>query len=873
MARIQQIEARRGLEGGGVPSTQIDQSIGNALSGVGAALNARADSDARLQLRREQMAMENSQFQSEQDFQRFKQDIAAKEAETLVDIDPSGAGYAEKVAEAYETKAKEFLAKVPANLQPRLGDLLETHRNGVLNGAAAKEADRRNTWFKEGISKRADELVTGVIENPGAYEDSLSEGMRVIDSSGLPPVEKEALREGLKTALLLGKAENYKRTDPSRIIGPRVGPVSEKGTALKFRLMKDFGMTKAAAAAFAGNLHIESGGYKQLQEINPTVKGSRGGFGWSQWTGLRRKQFEAWAKSQGVDPSSDGANYGFLAYELQNTPEGRVLQKLKGVNDPQKAALIVSREFLRPGIPHENKRIAATMRYFDGTDVDPGGLDLSGEFAELPANAQLKLYDEAVAAEGRLMTAQAAEAKAQYEAMKDSLDLGIATGEISSRQSILESNLNDGDKAVMIRRLGEKSAEEAAIADLIGRISVGEGAAVNPYDTSSRGIADKAYDQIAKTVDPEMAGAAERAFVESTGYIPRQVVADLRNGAASDNAKSFGEAMQRADELDRFAPKALDAIDGASDVRKSLEQYRAKVERFGMSPEDAAKAVLDARKPENEVSREVLKVEAGKFLKELSASDVTNALDQGLFDREADLPLMPTQQNALMAEYREVAESAFYDTGGDPDAAKNIALADMKKRWGVSRVTGDKRVMRLPPENFYPVINGSHEYIREDALNSVKEWASEALPGVSVGNVSLVPDRATRADVEAGKPPRYRLFYSYQNDVGATVYDEVPDGYWQMNAETLKERTGAELGLMRSGFDELRNSAALAEDGGRAASQDAFLNGPLATPDNPGPSPDFKPSKTTAGGRIAEKLPITDPSIPELLNNGGGGGF
>ncbi|WPM81171.1 phage tail tip lysozyme [Brucella pseudintermedia] len=129
------------------------------------------------------------------------------------------------------------------------------------------------------------------------------------------------------------------------------------GVWLAQQLMQDFGLSPAAAAGFAGNLAHESGNFQQMQEISPLVKGSRGGFGWAQWTGPRRRQFESWSEQNGLDPSSKEANYGFLKYELTNTPEGGVLKSLQGVDDPSQAAQIVSDKFLRPGIPHMESRI------------------------------------------------------------------------------------------------------------------------------------------------------------------------------------------------------------------------------------------------------------------------------------------------------------------------------------------------------------------------------------------------------------------------------------------------------------------------------------------------------------------------------------
>ena len=83
------------------------------------------------------------------------------------------------------------------------------------------------------------------------------------------------------------------------------------------RLRDDFGLTVDQAAAIVGNLGHESGGFKHFQEIAPIVKGSRGGWGWAQWTGPRRDAFDEWVAARGFDPRSDEANYGFLKHELE----------------------------------------------------------------------------------------------------------------------------------------------------------------------------------------------------------------------------------------------------------------------------------------------------------------------------------------------------------------------------------------------------------------------------------------------------------------------------------------------------------------------------------------------------------------------------
>ena len=122
-------------------------------------------------------------------------------------------------------------------------------------------------------------------------------------------------------------------------------------------LKRDFGLTDAQAAGVVGNLMHESGGFESLQEINPTVPGSRGGFGYAQWTGPRRKAFEAYVQANNLDPTSYEANYGFLQHEVTNDPyeRGQFL-KVRNAKTAAEAAEIISNEYLRPGIPHMASR-------------------------------------------------------------------------------------------------------------------------------------------------------------------------------------------------------------------------------------------------------------------------------------------------------------------------------------------------------------------------------------------------------------------------------------------------------------------------------------------------------------------------------------
>jgi hypothetical protein len=130
---------------------------------------------------------------------------------------------------------------------------------------------------------------------------------------------------------------------------------SEKAPGIMVLLMQDFDMDMPSAAAIVGNLGHESGGFKFLQELKPMVPGSRGGWGWAQWTGPRRRQFESYVKRNNLDPASDFANYAFLHVELTTT-EKRAVPAVKNAKTLAQKVKAFEMSFERAGIKHYPRR-------------------------------------------------------------------------------------------------------------------------------------------------------------------------------------------------------------------------------------------------------------------------------------------------------------------------------------------------------------------------------------------------------------------------------------------------------------------------------------------------------------------------------------
>lgn len=131
---------------------------------------------------------------------------------------------------------------------------------------------------------------------------------------------------------------------------------SKKAPKLMDALMEAFPeWDELDAAACAGNGGHESGGFTAFQEKAPTVKGSRGGYGWFQWTGPRRRKYEAWCKANSLDPKEDEANIRYVILELKGPEKGAVRATAKAVGLDAKVEAF-ERAFERAGVKHYPSR-------------------------------------------------------------------------------------------------------------------------------------------------------------------------------------------------------------------------------------------------------------------------------------------------------------------------------------------------------------------------------------------------------------------------------------------------------------------------------------------------------------------------------------
>src|SRR5215207_4386058 len=128
-------------------------------------------------------------------------------------------------------------------------------------------------------------------------------------------------------------------------------------------LVHDFGLTPEQAAGFVGNFAAESAYFNDIVEDGAIAKGMAGGTGFAQWTGPRRKTFEAWLKRKGWAADSYEGNYSYLFRELKGYEQGAdhssVVPIIKASSSAENAAWRVAKYFERPAVINLGPRAKA----------------------------------------------------------------------------------------------------------------------------------------------------------------------------------------------------------------------------------------------------------------------------------------------------------------------------------------------------------------------------------------------------------------------------------------------------------------------------------------------------------------------------------
>ncbi len=790
------------------------------MQGVGEALAKSAFDLQQLQERTQRDLMNERSNRVSTELTRFFADQEKSFLEARDKSSASGIGFTASFMEGYQKRADDFATEyfsgMSSEAQTTYLNQIIGRGNSLYEKASAFESQAKAGYYDRTVNSSLDTVRTQIRNNAADFTELHKQGEIAIQSANMPDTWKTERLAMWKADAVASKYEWKYQQDPQTAIRDMRGiKVDTKGLAGAIQqTAQQLGIDPVDLATV---MSYETGGTFDPWKKGPTTK-------WGTHRGLIQ-----WGEPQ-------AAKYGVtqdMPIEQQVAAAGRYLLDAgvkpgMGLIDIYSAVnagapgLYDRSDWKAGGAPgtvadkvmyqmegHKQKAAALLGGTYQPTVGDP---DLDA----IPYERRQQIADEMQQDYSQKTTQQRA-------ATADNYRLLIATDPDRVREDdiLADPVLDNGDKAQLIGSLRTAVKDTGAVRDLVSALSAGD-APVNPFDPDQVKAANGAYDKLlSRATTPEDQRALTADFVSRTGYVPKKVQAELRNGAASSDPMLLAQSMEAGIQLDDLAQTSFRSFEGSDAVLKKLDMYRTLTRSMGYTPEQAAAKLVKANDPANVARRDALlkSDEVKKQIDKVTPDKIANLFDRGWFGQgvgswNPELGATPAAQAVMVAEYKALFEEAIVDADGDLDAAEAAAGARFQRFYGPSQysVAGNSVVIKNPIEKSYPVGgDGTHDYIRQQALEDLRA------AGITADEVYLSPDLSTEKDIQAGRPPAYQLMFERDGKL------ELYPAYFVADVEAERLRSRATLDE-QLGDARQRNKDLAARDGGTGLPSETFPN-------------------------------------------------
>jgi soluble lytic murein transglycosylase-like protein len=247
---------------------------------------------------------------------------------------------------------------------------------------------------------------------------------------------------------------------------------------------------------------------------------------------------------------------------------------------------------------------------------------------------------------------------------------------------------------------------------------------------------------------------------------------------------TLSATMGALDKLWRTDPQGFAKDFG--DTLKRLQVWQAwkdtstpaqMAERFKAADDPAAVAIRERR--ERLADDELKQITPAKVAAALGRSwPVTpGAVARYITGSDPGEPITAAVRNGLQADRLHQEFGALYRefraVGLEPEAAQKKAADNLGTIWGQTGVIGGAIVgggvlMRHPPEKYFPKFDGSHDWLRQQAIDTITAIRGPQLTRISEADGGgtawtlrgVIADAQTEAEIARGAPPSYHFVVS-----------------------------------------------------------------------------------------------------------------
>lgn len=776
LSRVNPDSGRPFVQGPRVSAGDGLQQAGRAMQGAAFDLMDVAD-----RTRRDREALQTYDLSVE--MERFRAEEEARFLQTQDKAPASGIGFTSEYIASYQKRANDFAQARLQDVSPEANrqyteNLLSLGRS-LYQKADAFESKAKAGYYDSTTNTSLDNIRKSIRVNGAPFEDLKKQGATIITAADMPEAWKAERLKAWEADAAASQWEWEYEKNPEQALAELKG---------------------GREGYFAAIRQAESGGNDSAKNPSSTATG-RYQFIESTWNALVARHPEAGLTKDGrLDPAQQEIAIRLFTDENAAQLQAAGIEASNGnlyaahflgaggakqvLSAPDGTSIA---DIVSPGTIKANPFLRGmTVGDFKAWSSKKAG---GGKYNAIPYDQQQRMIDsgERDLAAGNVKRAAG---------IVDRFQLQIATNPqlVTKEQILQEGGIDDGQKAGLIKSLDQANKDANLTRSAFERLQAGE--KLNPFETDDRKGVDGMYKAVMDTADPAQAQAVAEQITRGTGVAPRQVIRDIRAGLTSTDPKQMADALQRSQRLFTASDTAFAGTEGGQGIAQDVAAFRRLVNDLGFTPERAAQSMIEARdKAGVPVDTKTL----NDFLKGLASSDLTSAFDESILPFTAPSLGPASREAAIMADYKELAE-LHYKAARDPEQAKAKALHDMKRLYSVSRYAGEGRVMRFPPEKYYPSVGGSFDYMGEQLHGELKQATGLDL---DADEFWIVAAPGSKSIVTAGGAPRYQVFY----------YADV-DGVKEIR--TLTQEWGPDIAKARDGLRAKMETEKLSGTGGGA---------------------------------------------------------
>lgn len=280
--------------------------------------------------------------------------------------------------------------------------------------------------------------------------------------------------------------------------------------------------------------------------------------------------------------------------------------------------------------------------------------------------------------------------------------------------------------------------------DPLGQAERAKIVTLEPIDTSSPEATSESLGARRKQAD-----LVAKLYGVDTPLFRKQEVDVMKTGLTSIDPARHGEIMMQLDFMSGVSGMPAVKTMFGEDATARLQDWQARIRYATL--DEAKQWLKDRNDPQWQERVKPLVSKGETEARKIEFADVVAGLDENSF-YDANAPIDAETKRMMMNDFVALTGERFAVTS-DIGSAKEQAFQRMQKVWGVSSVFGERggRVMLYPPEEFYPPIGGSSDWMKTE-LATVATGR-----GVPPENLTLITDKKTKAAIERGELPGYMI--------------------------------------------------------------------------------------------------------------------